>query len=80
MWIRTVDETKAEGLVKSFYDGVRKQRGSVANIVKVFSLHPDSMRASMGIYHALMLGPAPLDRAHREMIALVVSSINHCHY
>ena len=79
-WIRTVEEGEAEGIVKSLYEGLRKQGGMVPNVLKVFSLHPEAMRATMGIFQTLMYGPAPLSRAQREMIALVVSAINRCHY
>lgn len=79
-WIRTVEEGEAEGLLKGLYEGIRKQRGIVPNVLKVFSLHPDAMRATIGVFQPLMYGPAPLSRPQREMIALVVSAINRCHY
>ena len=80
VWIRTVEEGEAEGILKSLYEGLRKQMGMVPNILKVFSLHPEAMRATMIMFQTLMYGPAPLSRAQREMIALVVSAINRCHY
>lgn len=79
-WIRTVEEGEAEGLLKSLYDGIGKQMGMVPNILKVFSLQPEAMRATIGVFQTLMHGPAPLSRPQREMIALVVSTINRCHY
>jgi uncharacterized peroxidase-related enzyme len=79
-WIKTVEEAEAEGTLQSFYEGLRRQMGTVPNILKVFSLHPGMLRATMMLFQALMYGPAPLSRAQREMIALVVSAINHCHY
>lgn len=79
-WIRTVEEGEAEGSLKSLYEGVRNQAGMVPNILKVFSLHPEAMRATIGVFQTLMYGPAPLSRPQREMIALVVSTINRCHY
>ena len=79
-WIRTGEEGEAGGLLKSLYEALRNQGGMVPHILKVFSLHPETMRATMGIFQTLMYGPAPLSRAQREMIALVVSAINRCHY
>lgn len=79
-WIKTVDETEAEGNLHSIYAGLRKQMGGVPNILKVFSLQPETMRVTAMIFQTLMYGPGPLSRAQREMIALVVSAINHCHY
>lgn len=79
-WIRTVEEGEAEGLLKDLYERIRKQRGMVPNVLKVFSLHPEAMRATIGVFQPLMYGSAPLSRPQREMIALVVSAINRCHY
>lgn len=79
-WIRTIQEGEAEGALKALYEGLQKQRGVVPNIMKVFSLHPEAMRATIQMFQALMYGPASLGRARREMIALVVSAINRCHY
>ncbi len=79
-WIKTVEEAAAQEPLQSIYEGLRKQTGMVPNILKVFSLHPGTMGATMSLFHTLMYGPAPLSRAQREMIALVVSAINRCHY
>lgn len=79
-WIKTVEEAEASGTLHSFYEGLRRETGTVPNILKVFSLHPGTMRATTMLFHTLMHGPAPLSRAQREMIALVVSATNRCHY
>lgn len=79
-WIKTVEETEAKGLVNRFYDNLRKDSGLVPNIVKAQSLKPETMRAVSTLYRTLMFGPSKLSRAQREMIALVVSAINRCHY
>jgi alkylhydroperoxidase family enzyme len=44
------------------------------------SQNPRAMKASMGFYLAIMYGPSPLSRARREMLAVVVSATNGCHY
>jgi alkylhydroperoxidase family enzyme len=36
--------------------------------------------AAMELYVASMRAPAPLSRAQREMLAVVVSRANGCHY
>jgi alkylhydroperoxidase family enzyme len=38
------------------------------------------MRLHYELYVELMRGPGPLSRVQREMIAVAVSSANHCHY
>ena len=44
------------------------------------SIHPEALKDSMSFYRTLMHGASPLSRSHREMLAVVVSSINHCVY
>ena len=79
-WIRTVPEGEATGPLKAVYDEAVKRAGRIFNILKVMSLSPASLRASMGLYMAAMFHPSPLTRAQREMVATVVSATNHCHY
>ena len=38
------------------------------------------MRHHFDLYRELMRGPGPLSRIQREMIAVVVSALNHCRY
>jgi len=79
-WIKTIPEEEAEGNLKRQYDAAIKRAGRVYNIVKINSLKPDLMRTFMQIYLQLMFGPSGLSRAQREMIAVVVSKVNQCHY
>jgi len=78
-WIRGIDEHEAEGLLKSLYDAHR-EAGRVDNILKIHSLHPESLAAHLAVYKNIMFGPGPLTRAEREMVAVVVSTANQCHY
>ncbi|MEZ6019786.1 MAG: carboxymuconolactone decarboxylase family protein [Planctomycetota bacterium] len=41
---------------------------------------PAILDASMGLYLRIMYAPRGLTRAQREMLAVVVSQANHCHY
>jgi uncharacterized peroxidase-related enzyme len=79
-WVRTVGEREAEAYLKTVYEGMRKQRGFVPNIVKSMSIRPELTRAWMGLYTTLMFSQSELSRAEREMIATVVSVANRCHY
>ncbi len=79
-WIKTVEEQEATGDLRAFYGGVKRRMGFVPNILKVYSLRPDVLRAMQPLYEALMFGPSGLTRAQRETIALVVSKLNNCHY
>lgn len=50
------------------------------NIIQIHGVHARTMRHHYELYTELMRGPGPLTRAQREMIAVVVSSRNGCHY
>ena len=54
--------------------------GRVDNILRIHGANPPSLEGHYQLYSTLMRGDADLSRAQREMIAVVVSSINECHY
>ena len=79
-WIKIIDEQNAEGSLKEQYDKLIEPWGGVDNILKIHSLNPESLAAHVKLYKTLMYGKSPLRRTDREMIAVVVSAINQCHY
>ena len=54
--------------------------GRVDHIMAVHSLNPRSMAAHLALYESAMAGTATLRKVERELIALVVSLENGCHY
>ena len=79
-WVRQIPEEDATGLLQKVYADAKKRAGRVFNILKVQSLNPPTLRASMGLYIQTMHAESPVSRALREMIATVVSKTNECHY
>lgn len=79
-WIRTVPEDTATGSVREQYEDAKRRAGWVWNVIKVSSLRPDLMVSSMAVYLAAFHKQSGLTRAQKEMIATVVSKLNHCHY
>ena len=79
-WIKMISEDKASGLLARLYEKLRSADGVVDNILKIHSLNPRSLEGHYQFYKALMYGRSGLSRTQREMIAIVVSSINDCHY
>ena len=79
-WIRTVAPDEARGLVREVYAAAVKRAGKVFQIVRAMSLAPEVMESSMGLYLRVMYGRAGLERRRREMLAVVVSRANRCHY
>jgi|TARA_B100000929_G_scaffold121098_1_gene95943 alkylhydroperoxidase family enzyme len=79
-WIAEIDEREAKGSLKDQYSKLKEPWGGIDNILKIHSLNPESLAAHVQLYKTVMFGKSPIPRIDREMIALVVSSINQCHY
>jgi alkylhydroperoxidase family enzyme len=75
-----IEENEASGQLKTEYDAAVARAGKVFNVVKAMSLNPKVLTASMGLYRAIMFGPSELSRVERELLAVVVSCANDCHY
>jgi uncharacterized peroxidase-related enzyme len=78
-WIRWIDEADATGRLEEIY-AARRGPGGVDHILKVHSLNPESLEGHYRYYAHIMRGPSRLSRAEREMIAVVVSTVNGCFY
>ncbi len=79
-WIKTIKEGDADGVLARVYEDAIQRAGRVFNILKVQSQSPHALQASMKLYTVIMKRDSPLTRAQREMLAVVVSRINNCHY
>ena len=79
-FIGIIETDQAEGDLKEIYNQAEDRAGRVYNILKIMSRSPRALKASMELYAATMFGPSELSRAQREMLAVVVSGANHCHY
>lgn len=78
--IRYINDGEATGQLQELYDRFRDPAGQVDNILRIHGANPPSLLAHFQLYHTLMKGASPLSRSQREMIAVVVSAINECHY
>ena len=79
-WIPMVSEVKAEAELKDWYDKLREPWGGVDNIMKIHSLNVSTLKGHYELYISAMIGTKDLSYKQREMIAVVVSSINQCNY
>jgi alkylhydroperoxidase family enzyme len=75
-----IPEDEASGRLKELYDASREPWGGVDNILRIHGLNPASFEAHWKLYATLMRGPSDLSRIQREMIAVVASAANRCHY
>lgn len=76
--VHEYDETS--GVARREYDAAMRRAGRIWNIVSIQSQLPEVMRDSMRLYSSIMYGESRLTRAQREMIAVVTSQKNDCHY
>lgn len=79
-WIKIIREDEAEGELKKMYEKLTEPWGGVDNILKIHSLNPPSLSGHFEFYSTLMRGRSDLTRVQREMIAVVVSTLNRCRY
>ena len=79
-WIETITENAAEGELQALYANLVEPWGGVDNILKIHSLNPASLKAHVLLYKTVMYSRSPIKRPEREMIAVVVSALNRCHY
>ena len=79
-WIRTFAVGEATGRLKKTYDAAVARAGRVFGIVRTMSLAPAVLDASMGLYQRVMFAREGISRRQREMLAVVVSRTNDCHY
>ncbi len=79
-WIKVVDEAEADSELKEIYQAQGTKAGALANVLKIHSLAPRTLSTHLAFYEAVMHAPGDLSRAQREMTAVVVSSLNRCHY
>ena len=79
-WIREILPENADDELAEIYGRVAEPDGTVDNILRVHGLHPKLLEDHFELYITAMKGSSPLSRAQREMIAVVVSALNECHY
>lgn len=80
-WIRTIPDSEASQELGPLLERSRDPRtGQVDEILRVHSLHPGGLRGHLALYEAVMTGTDTLPKVDRELIALVVSRENGCHY
>ena len=79
-WIRTIGVDEARGELRRIYERAVARAGRVFGIVRAMSLDPSVLDASLGLYQKIMFGKGALTRRQREMLAVVTSTTNGCHY
>ena len=68
--------------IKKYFSKCEEKLGLIPYVLRAYTANPDKFRAFSRFYNTLMLDEerVKLTKLDREMIAVVVSSANHCYY
>lgn len=66
--------------LKEYFRVCEEKLGFVPNVLRAYAFDAKKLRAFIDLVDDLMLGDSGLSKLDREMIAVAVSAINHCHY
>lgn len=69
-----------EDQVENYLNIVNEKIGFIPNVLAAFAKFPKQFEGFTKLYNSLMLGESGLTKLEREMIAVTVSSENHCFY
>ena len=80
--ITALDLVQAElsEATKAYFAKCQEKLGLVPNVLLAYAFDEKKLRSFTDMYNDLMLGESGVSKLEREMIAVVVSSINHCFY
>lgn len=65
---------------QKYFDICVQKLGMIPNVLRANAFDIDKLNAFTGLYNEVMLADSGLSKLEREMIAVVVSSINKCFY
>jgi uncharacterized peroxidase-related enzyme len=63
-----------------YFRKCQEKLGFVPNVLRAYAFDNAKLRAFILMSDELMLGESGVSKAEREMVAVAVSAINHCHY
>ena len=65
---------------RAYFDKCQEKLGMIPNVLLAYAFDEAKLQAFSMFYNDLMLGDSGLSKLEREMIAVAVSSVNHCYY
>ena len=66
--------------MQAYFAKCTEKLGFVPNVLKAYAFDNSKLKAFVAMADDLMLSDSGLSKLEREMIAVAVSSVNHCHY
>lgn len=74
------EEMPLDDRQKKYLEVCDEKLGFVPNVLTAYAWHREKFAGFSTMYNELMLGDSGVTKLEREMIALTVSSANHCYY
>ncbi|CUH76423.1 putative peroxidase-related enzyme [Tritonibacter multivorans] len=65
---------------QTYFDICQDKLGMIPNVLKAYAFDIEKLNAFTAMYNDLMLADSGISKLEREMIAVVVSSLNRCYY
>jgi len=65
---------------RAYFAKCEEKLGMIPNVLLAYAFDEAKLAAFSQMYNDLMLGDSSLSKLEREMIAVAVSSVNHCYY
>ncbi|WP_292312724.1 peroxidase-related enzyme [Marivivens sp.] len=65
---------------QKYFDICQDKLGMIPNVLQAYAFDIEKLNAFTGMYNDIMLAASGLSKLEREMIAVVVSSVNKCFY
>jgi uncharacterized peroxidase-related enzyme len=79
-WLRVPPDRDAPAEIQPLFDKADEKLGFVPNVLRAYALRPRHLELWNAFYDDLMRGESGLSKVQREMVAVVVSTTNRCHY
>ncbi|MHC4446018.1 MAG: peroxidase-related enzyme [Planctomycetota bacterium] len=79
-WLAIPGEESLDDDLRKLFARAREKLGFVPNVFVAYMIRPERFRRWFSYFREIMQGQSDLSPAEREMIAVVVSSENHCLY
>ncbi len=78
--LRPLPRAKLPPDLAKYFAVCEEKIGFLPNVLAAYSFDATKLRAFIDTYNDLMLGDSGLSKLEREMVAVVVSAANQCHY
>jgi uncharacterized peroxidase-related enzyme len=73
-------QAKLQPELAAYFVKCQEKLGFVPNVLQAYAFDHAKLKSFIDLVDDLMLGESGLTKLEREMIAVAVSAVNHCHY